>query len=294
MKNVSSAQLSPGKMQGKRTFKCRVYTESRLEKINRAYLLVGSRQIEHSDVQFANRCIKMMHKGLEADYPKVGDFIQYTSRDGIYYPHAHIDNIENGVASVCLNAFIPFVTIRDDKIIFTSVSGGPWAQIPEETLKGLKKTGAESKWFRFFSDSGFCSHGSIDFEGYANCWEYKEENLLFGEYSTKQYDRTVLRKIDDKWRITESTNVSSIPEDFQELEQWVQEVRGVLFGNFDTDDTVTVFTYKEVPVMLTLKQWQMLELPQSMRRINGRSKVFVKLLVDDDTKTVKVCRYANN
>lgn len=294
MKNVSSAQLSPGKMQGKRTFKCRVYTKSRLEKINRAYLSVGSRQIEHSDVQFANRCIKMMYKGLEADYPKVGDFIQYTSWDGIYYPHAHIDNIENGVASVCLNAFIPFVTIRDDKIIFTSVSGGPWAQIPEETLKGLKKTGAESKWFRFFSDSGFCSHVSIDFEGYANCWEYKEENLLFGEYSTKQYDRTVLRKIDDKWHITESTNVSSIPEDFQELEQWVQEVRGVLFGNFDTDDTVTVFTYKEVPVMLTLKQWQMLELPQSMRRINGRSKVFVKLLVDDDTKTVKVCRYANN
>lgn len=272
----------------------RVYTKARLEKINPAYLSVYSHQIQQSDVQFANRCVKIMHKGLDAEYPKVGDFIQYTTRDGVYYPHAHIDNIENGVASICLNAFVPFVAIKEGKIEYTSVSGGPWLQIPETTLRTLKKTGAESKWFRFFGSSGFCSHGAIDFEGYANCWEYKEPNPLFEEYSTKQYDRMVLRKIEGKWYITESTNSNVRPENLTELEQWGQEVKGVLFGSFDTDDTVTIFIYKEVPVMLTLEQWKSLSLPQSVRRINGRNHVFVKLLVDDNNKTVKVCRYTNS
>lgn len=267
----------------------RVYTKGRLEKINAVYLSDYSHRIEQRDVQFANQCVKLMYNTLYLKTPKVGDVVQYTTKEGIYYPHAHIDRIENGVASVCLAPFMPFVYIRDGKIHMDSVSGGPWVRIP---VSALKKAGVESKWFHFFGSAGACAHGAIEFEGYANCWEYAEEGLLFGEYSTKLYNRTVFRKIDGKWYLTETTDLESVP-DPKDFEQWMRETKGVQFGNFDKDETVTVFTYKEAHLLVPLVFWRKLDMPQSMRRINGRSKVYVKLSVNDKTKTVTVYRYAN-
>lgn len=188
----------------------RVYNTVELEKINPVYLSDYSHRIEQSDVQFTNQCIKMMYEGLSMDIPKVGDIIQYTTKQGVYYPHAHVDSIENGIASVCLVPFIPYIFIgKDNRIQMESVSGGPWEQIQ---ISKLKKIGMETKLFRFFGSSGVCAHGAIDFEGYANCWEYKEDDLLFGEYSTKRYNRTVFRKYDNQWHITESSGLESVLE----------------------------------------------------------------------------------
>lgn len=269
--------------------KYRVYTKARLEKVNAIYLSEYSHRIEQSDVQFANRCIKLMYENLSLNEPKVGDVVQYTTREGLYYPHAHIDNIENGVASVCLVPFTPFVFIRDNEIHMDSVSGGPWVQVP---IPELVKSGVESKWFHFFGSAGMCAHGAIDFEGYANCWEYKEDNPCFGEYSTKLYNRTVFRKIEGKWYVTEATDPETLPEP-QDYNQWFAETKGVQFGSFDKDSVVTVFTYKEVNLLVPLEYWKTLTLPQSTRRINGHNKVFVKLSVNDKNKTVAVYRYAN-
>lgn len=269
--------------------KCRVYTKERLERNNAVYLSEYSHRIEKSDIQFANRCVKMMYNALCFNRPKVGDIIQYTTQDGEYYPHAHIDRIENGMVSVCLNPFVPFIFIRDGEIEMESVSGGPWVQVPESALQ---KTGTESKWFCFFGSSGVCAHGSIEFEGYANCWEFKEENPLFGEYSTKLYDRTIFRKgVDGKWFVSGST-IFGLP-DKADFEQWKRELKAVQFGDFGKDDTVTIFSYKEQHFLVPVSKWKRLSYPQSKRRINGRNYVCVKLHTDDNAKVVSVYRYAN-
>lgn len=270
--------------------KRRIYTKTKLEKVNAVYLSDYSHRIEQSDVQFVNQCIGLMYNALCFVRPKVGDIVQYTTKDGIYYPHAHIDCIENGVASVCLSPFIPFVYIRDGEIRMDSVSGGPWVQVP---VSELVKSGAESKWFHFFGSSGVCSHGAIQFEGYANCWEYKEEGLFFGEYSTKLYNRTVFRKIDGKWYLTETTDSENMP-DSEDFEQWIQETKGVQFGLFEKDETVTVFAYKENHMLVPLEFWKLLDKPMGWRRINGRNKVRVKFDVNDKTKTVTVYRFTNS
>lgn len=269
--------------------KCRIYTRKRLAKINAVYLTDYSHEIRKSDIQFANKCVRMMYNSCDSAAPKVGDIIQYTTQDGAYYPNAHIDRIENGMVSVCLQPFVPFVSIRDGKIDMDSVSGGPWVQIAE---KSLKKSGTKNKWFRFFGSSGVCAHGSIDFEGYATCWEYKEENPFFGEYSTKLYDRTIFRKgADGKWYVSDST-IFGLPHK-EDFEQWKRELKAVQFGDFDKDDMVTIFTYKEWNYLVPFKKWKGLSYPQSKRRINGSSCVCVKLSVDDTAKTVSVYRYAN-
>lgn len=270
-------------------FKCRVYTKKRLEKINTVYLSEHGHRIEKSDIQFVNRCVKWMYNALCFFTPKVGDIIQYTTQDGKYYPHAHIDRIENGVASVCLNPFVPFIYMRDGKIEMDSVSGGPWVQIPTSTLQ---KVGTESKWFRFFASSGICAHGSIDFEGYANCWEYKEKNPFFGEYSTKLYDRTIFRKVDGKWYVSETT-ISELP-DKTDFEQRRHELKMVQFGDFNKDNAVSVFSYKERHFLVSPDVWDKLAYPQSKRRINGKNYVPVKLFTDDSNKVVCVYRYTNN
>ena len=70
------------------------------------------------------------------------------------------------------------------------------------------------------------------------------------------------------------------------------ERKGKQFGDFATDDVVTVFIYKERFHLIDLKKWQMMDLPQSTRRINN-SQVYVKLDINDETKTIDVYRYEN-
>lgn len=272
--------------------KYRIYTKKRLSQINAVYLSEYWHHIEKSDVQTANQCIKTMYTGLNSNEPQIGDIVHYTTREGTYYPHAHIDDIRDGVVSVCLNPFVPFVCLRDKKISFSSVSGGPWVQISKEKMR---KCEVETKTFQFFGSSGVCAHGAIQFEGYANCWEYKEDGLLFGEFSTKEYARTVYRKIDTQWYVETTDPDNDIPQpNGNAFKKWLQELRGVQFGDFEKDDMVTVFTYKEVNRLVRPDFWQQLDLPISTRRINGRNHVDVKLDTNDRQKMVVVYRYANN
>ena len=270
----------------------RVYTKQRLSRINTVYLSEYSHHIEIADVKMANRCIKKMYESLDAAGPQVGDVIHYTTREGTYYPHAHIDDIHDGIVSVCLAPFDPFVQLENGKIHMHSVSGGPWVEIPENEMK---KSGVETKRFRFFGSAGVCANGAIQFEGYANCWEYKEADLLFGEYSTKEYTRTVYRKFGVQWHCetTDPDNGTHAPNT-NDFFKWMKELKGVQFGDFAKDDTVTIFTYKEVDPLVSFDFWKGLKLPLSTRRINGNTWVDVKLCTNDRQKLVVAYRYTNN
>lgn len=272
--------------------KYRVYTKERLSKINPVYLSEYSHHIESADVKMANRCIKKMYASLDVAGPQVGDVVHYTTREGTYYPHAHIDDIHDGVVSVCLIPFDPFVQLENGEVYMHSVSGGPWVQIPQ---KEMRKCGVETKTFQFFGSSGVCAHGAIQFEGYANCWEYKEDGLLFGEFSTKEYTRTVYRRIDGKWYIETTAPDNNTPHpNAKNFKKWMQELKGVQFGDFAKDDMVTIFTYKEVNQLVSPDFWQQLDLPISTRQINGSNHVDVKLDTNDRQKVVIVYRHTNS
>lgn len=277
----------------------RVYNRRMLSRINAEYLSDYSHEIKDSDIQFANKCIKAMVGALNSDVPKAGDVIQYTEKDGTYYPAAVIDKIiDADTATVCLGPFIPYVSMDSDKkLSFYIGGGGPWVKV---SLKKLKYVGTTDKWCRFWGSSGVCAHGAIDFVGYTSCWEFKEEGLLYGEYSTKDYDRVVfslyrdggkLHACDNQW-YARGSDPENIPAKIEDVPAWLTERKGKQFGDFATDDVVTVFIYKERFHLIDLKKWQMMDLPQSTRRINN-SQVYVKLDINDETKTIDVYRYEN-
>lgn len=267
----------------------RQYTAERLEKINSRYLSVPTHKIRQSDVDTANKCIAIMYNRLGEQTPRVGDLVHYTRSDGNYYGYAHIDEIEGTNAIICLEPFTPFVDLNQDKINISHVSGGPFVSVP---LNKLIADGNGTKLFQFFGSSGAYANGAVQFEGYANYWEYTGDNYRFGEYSTKNYDKITFRRVNGVMRPVSATGNASILENEFLYKKWLDEMKAVTFGDFKTDDKVIVFTYKEVSKLVTKKFWDMLELPTSIRRMNA-SDIPVKLDVNDRTKTVTVYRYTN-
>ena len=152
---------------------CRVYDKAKLSKINQIYLSDCTHRIEQSDVQIINRCISIIYEGLNSDTPKVGDIVEYSNKKGEYFPCAHIDRIENGIASVYVLPFISCALVNNDEVEFESFDGGHCIEIP---LTELKNKRAELMNFYFFNSSDEYFDKRFDkgiiFECYANCWEY--------------------------------------------------------------------------------------------------------------------------
>lgn len=265
------------------------YTMETLEKENVGFLSEPGHEIYPDDVTFVNQCIDKMHEDANGKYPKAGDVIQYTTRDGKFYRNAHIDSIHDGVASVCLSPYVPFITVRGNEIKMDSVSGGPWTTVP---VSCLEKAGMTCKPFQYISSHTLLgAHCAIGFTGYAACWRYNEPKPLFGAFSTEQYNRILFTKAGDGWYTSSDTAVD-IP-DSDEFESRMYELKATTFGDFEKDTSVVVFVYKELNRLIPREQWTAMELPLSTRRINGHSSVPVKLQTDDNNKTVTVYRYCN-
>lgn len=271
--------------------KFRTYTRNLLAKRNPVYLSDYAHEITLKDVNFANQCVRIMFERLSSTGPQIGDVIQYTAKDGTYYGNAHIDRIDNGIASICLIPFVPFIEKETaNTLYFHSVSGGPWVSVPVDQLHYL---GTANKDVCFFGSSGVCAHGSITFTGYAKCWEFKEEGLLFGNFSTKEYHRVVLHKYGKKWHLCECHDPEDFPQRTEDIPAWIKERHGIQFGDFQHGNAVTIFTYREIPHFIPQKKWMKLALPQGTRYMN-HSNVYVKLAVDHEKKTIDVYRYANH
>lgn len=271
----------------------RVYNKAALARLNPVYLSDYAHRIETSDVQFANKCIKAMFNSLNSKTPKVGDVIEYTMQDGTYYHAAQIEGIVDGTtAVVCLVPFIPYVHFDSDgKLSFECGSGGPWVDVPLEKLKYI---GTRDKTCRFWGSSGVCAYGAIDFDGYATCWEFKEDGLLYGDFSTKFYDRIIFKRYDgDRRWYAYGPDPENLPTKSEDVPAWLAEHKGRQFGDFQKDDMVVVYAYKERNHLIDLKKWQSMKLPQSTRKINN-SLVYVKFAVDDEKKIIDVFRYANS
>lgn len=266
------------------------YTKESLARLNAVYLSEYGHRITEADIECANDFVERMYQQLKTPNVCVGDRVKYVTKYGDWYPNAHVDRIEGDTVVLCLSPFVPFIYRRDDGIAMYSVSGGPWVSVP---IKDLAPSVAERKTFQFFGSAGICAHGAIQFKGFAKCWTYKEDGLLFGEYTTQLFDRTVFRKTDGKWYLSDTTNTEALPRP-EEFQRWMRELHGKQFGSFETDDVVTVFTYKELHRLMSEEEWLKLDLPLSDRRINGTVPVPVKLDACNFTNTVIVYRYKNN
>lgn len=267
------------------------YTLESLKSQNAEFIGIGNHELLDSDVELVNACVAKTCEGLELKVPKVGDSVNYTSRDGTFYKAAHIDSIDKDVAVVCLVPFIPFVFLNDGKLDFARCSGGPFIRVP---LKNLTRTGTTLKKLQVFSEHTFTkAHSAIEFAGYATEWVYKEPNPLFGDFSTELYDRiTFMRVNGNEWQIRMTRNID-MPADDIPITKWLEELHGTVFGNFETDSLVTAFVYKVHNSLIPLSFWNRLELPVSYRKGNGGATVPVMLEANDKTKTIMVYRYKN-
>lgn len=267
------------------------YTLESLKNENSEFIYVGNHEMLESDVELVNACVAKSCKDLEEKSPKVGDSVNYTSQDGTFYKAAHIDGIENDIAVICLEPFIPFVFYNDGKLEFYRCSGGPFVQVP---LKDLNRKGTTLKKFRVFSEHTFTkAHSAIEFNGYATEWVYREPNPFFGDFSTELYDRiTFMRVGKNEWNIRMSRPID-MPADNIPIMKWLEELHGTIFGNFQTDSFVTAFVYKVHDSLIPLKMWNQLDLPVTYRKVNGSTPVPVMLEANDNTKTIMVYRYKN-
>jgi hypothetical protein len=161
-----------------------MYTIETLKAIN------GSYDYEHriiqSDVDKANMYVDIIQKSRTAHQIQVGDIVELTTKHGSYYKNAHIEkyDVEDDEWSVCEQPTTPFISDYKNNIR-CSTSGGAWCSVPNN----LKIIGKRLKVFKDWGQCGACANGAVSFETEVNVWEYKQDEPLYGEYTTKDWRR---------------------------------------------------------------------------------------------------------
>ena len=242
-----------------------------------------------------NILVNAIESNLKNDEIQPGDIVELTTKHGNYYENAHFENFdhENGLWRVCEQPMIPFVFLSDNKRAGQfSTGGGAWCTIPNN----LKRIGKRVKIFKVFGHNGPCAGGAITFEAVVNVWEYKEPDPLYGDYSTKLYDRQYFTVADDSSKKPRGDNVYRYQGNFigfhnkQDYVAWRDTYRGVEFpGNWPNQ--IVVFFYKTISVLVSKEEHDALDLQVDTRYCNG--VIEVKVLYDDAARTVTEYRWTN-
>ena len=128
-------------------------------------------------------------------------------------------------------------------------------------------------------------------------WEYRQPYPLFGEYSTKYYDRHYISHcVDERGNPKNGSRYRYVSdsENFETSEEynvWLKTFRGVEFKGHWPNQTV-VFCYKRVEKLLSEAEYNALDLPVDTRMCNG--VIEVKVFYDDVLRTVTEYRCTND
>jgi len=195
-------------------------------------------------------------------------------------------------ANICENPSVPFAFLSKTKDnIKCNTSGGAWCNIPIN----LKLIGKRKKIFKDWGHRGVCAHGAIKFEALVNVWEYKQPEPLYGDFSTKEYDKHYISYCVDSlgypkdgiYRYLGNSIAFTRKEDY---EAWRDTYRGVEFNGNWPNQTV-VFIYKRIENLISEQKFESLDLPVDTRIQNGIIKV--KVRYDDVNHTITEYRYTN-
>jgi hypothetical protein len=269
------------------------YTIDTLKGINASYN--SEHRITQSDVDKANLYVEIIEGSRSDKKVQAGDIVEFTNKHGDYYGNAHIENLnENEKWCICEHPYVPFIGLTDDnKNIYCNTSGGAWDSIPKE----LKYIGKRLKWFCDWGHWGACANGAIHFQALVNVWEYIENNPLYGDYTTKNYNKNYVSYcVDDKgnpkndscYRYFADGIAFKTTEDYK---AWIKTYKAAEFKGHWENQTV-VFCYKEQEYLLNKNEWDALDLPKDTRLCNGVN--LCKVDYDDKNHLIKTYRYSNS
>ncbi|MFW6015471.1 MAG: DUF4121 family protein [bacterium] len=261
-----------------------MYTIDNLKEVNQSYDY--QYRVCESDVVKVNKWIDFIKNTRDNSSPQVGDVIEYTTKYGEYYKNAHVDKIRDDELEICLSPYVPFVNENDGKLS-TSTSGGPWQGAP----KKLKYLGTKMKVFKDWGFVGPCGNGAVNFYAPVNVWEYKEDNPLFGEYTTKTHSKFHVTKLEEKndFGYKYKMNFNAFKDD-DEYNSWLKTYKGVEFNN--GTKTSAVFTLKQLNKCVPLEEYMAIENAVVDTTLNNGSIQECKR-VYDDTSVITFTPYQN-
>lgn len=262
------------------------YTESSLISLNGSYHY--DHEIKQSDVDMANRYVRLIESTRSEKQPRNGDMIRLTTRHGDYYPYAHLEKLYEDGFSACEQPYFPFIYPHPSKNgISCSTSGGAWLSIPP---KSLKYVGKEEKYFKDWGWRGARGNGAVCFKAEVSVWEYTEPDPVYDHYTTKDWRKTHLSK-----------DVTSPKPDYlyygngiafktqQELDEYINLFRGKLY-NVYWPNSFELWCYFENQIKIPSEKWQALDLPETTFRAKPGHPV--KIEIDDTGHIITLyCSY---
>lgn len=260
------------------------YTKETLTAINDRFCNAHYPGITDSDLAMTNDYVRLIESTRSTDTPKAGDRIRYTNKYGDYYECAHIEYVEDGVANVCEQPYVPFIGVNKDKDgILCNTSGGAWTDIPVEKLTYV---GTEEKTFCDWGHDHACADGAVEFKANVSVWEYNENEQ---PYSTKTHNKMYVyyRKEPDEYGYrftgTEGAMNRKAWRNKLELQAWLETVKGeVVKGNWDNQ--IIVWYWRQNEVHVSPEEYESLLYPEDTMLMNGYRRC--KRKYDEDNHTV--------
>lgn len=270
------------------------YTIETLLPLNGVYHM--NHRLLLSDVEMANNYKAIIEASRTDKRIQSGDILELYTQCGDYRRNAHFEKWDRDKDhwTVCEQPSTPFIwlTLTGDNI-HCSTSGGPWTRVPSD----LQFIGKRKKLFKDWGHNGSCANGAVTFEAEVNVWEYRHREPLFGEYSTKDYDKHYISYCADEHGNPKNGSRYRYFGDginFETAEEyavWLKTLRGVGFKGHWPNQTV-VFCYKRVEKLLEETEYNALNLPVDTRVCNG--VIEVKVLYNDTLRTVNEYRCSND
>ena len=240
------------------------YTKETLTAINDRFCNAHYPGITDSDLAMANDYVRLIESTRSIETPKTGDRIRYTNKYGDYYECAHVDYVEDGVANICEQPYVPFISKnRNGDGINCSTSGGAWTNIP---VNKLTYVGIEEKTFCDWGHCGACADGAVQFKAHVSVWEYNENEQ---PYSTKTHNKMYVYYKDkaDEYGYR-FTGESIAWRNELEFQAWLETVKGEVFkGNWDNQ--IIVWYWKQKEVHVSPAEYEALDLPEDVMLMNG-------------------------
>lgn len=239
------------------------YTKETLTEINDRFCNAHYPGITDSDLAMANDYVRLIESTRSKETPKAGDRIRYTNKYGDYYECAHIEYVEDGVANVCGQPYVPFIGVNKDKDgILCNTSGGTWTNIP---VNKLTYVGTEEKTFCDWGHCHACGDGAVDFKAEVSVWEYNENEE---PYSTKTHNKMYVyyRKESDQYGYR-FTGEHIAWRNELEFQAWLETVKGEVFKG--SHNQILVWYWKQKEVHVSPAEYEALELPEDSMMMNG-------------------------
>lgn len=101
---------------------------------------------------------------------QVGDIIECHGTRIYKNGHLEMAPIKDTFCNICTQAYVPFVSLKSNGVIYTNTSGGYWLTEPDPTK--FNRIDERKKNFCFFGHNGACAGGAVTISVPVTVWKY--------------------------------------------------------------------------------------------------------------------------